>query len=83
VCLLYTDSELDESLISDTILGKLKLEHICSKAIFLSPKVYFLETEQGKIIYKVKGLSHNIELSMNDFNNLLYKDAFIKKSQTK
>ena len=79
----YTDSELDESLISDTILGKLKLEHICSKAIFLSPKVYFLETEQGKIIYKVKGLSHNIELSMNDFNNLLYKDAFIKKSQTK
>jgi len=80
---VYTDSELDESFISETLLGKLKLEHVCNKAIFLAPKVYCLETIEGELIYKVKGLKHVIELTMNDFEQLLYKDAFIKKSQTK
>jgi hypothetical protein len=79
----YTDSELDESLISGTELGKLKLENICNKAIFLSPKVYCLKTENKGLIYKVKGLNHEVELTMKDFDQLLYKDAFIKKSQTK
>ena len=82
-CFLYTDSELDESFISDTILGKLKLEHICNKAIFLAPKVYCLNSENKGLIYKVKGLKHEVELTMNDFEQLLYKDTFIKKSQTK
>jgi hypothetical protein len=80
---VYTDSDLDESFISNKVLGKLKLENICKKAIFLSPKVYYLETIEGKIIYKVKGLKHEIELTKNDFNSLLYKDAFLVKSQTK
>jgi hypothetical protein len=61
----------------------MKLENICKKAIFLSPKVYYLETEDGKIIYKVKGLKHEIELTMNDFKFLLNKDAFLEKYQTK
>jgi DNA polymerase elongation subunit (family B) len=55
---IYTDSEIDESLISQTELGKLKLEHVCKKAIFLTPKVYCLVTEKGKFIHKVKGLNH-------------------------
>jgi hypothetical protein len=42
-----------------------------------------VKTIDGKIVYKVKGLSHNIELTMNDFEHLLYKDTFIKKAQTK
>jgi len=80
---IYTDSELDKSLISGTLLGKLKLEHICNKAIFLSPKVYCLKNENKGLMYKVKGLKHEVELTMKDFDSLLYKDAFIKKSQTK
>jgi hypothetical protein len=79
----YTDSKIDESLISSTILGKLKLENVCKKAIFLAPKVYCLETEKNEFIYKVKGLKHEVELTMKDFEQLLYKNAIIKKDQTK
>jgi DNA polymerase type B, organellar and viral len=79
----YIDRPLPEDMVSSTILGKMKLEHIIKKGIFLSPKVYYLETEEGKVIYKVKGLKHEIELTKIDFEQLLYKDAFIKKSQTK
>jgi DNA polymerase type B, organellar and viral len=80
---IYTDSDIDESLISETELGKLKLENVCKKAIFLSPKVYCLETIEGKIVYKVKGLKHEIELTMNDFELLLNKDSLIEKYQDK
>lgn len=80
---IYTDSELDPILLSETTLGKLKLENTCKRAIFLAPKVYCLETIENKLIYKVKGLKHAIELSMSDFENLLNKDLFIKKDQTK
>lgn len=79
----YTDSDIDKELISDSILGKLKLEHICNKAIFLAPKMYYLETEDGKIIYKVKGLSHDIKLNKNEFENLLFKQSFLEKFQSK
>jgi hypothetical protein len=80
---IYTDSDLDQTFISNKILGKLKLENVIKKAIFLSPKVYYLETEDNKVIYKVKGLKHEIELTKNDFESLLYKDAFLEKNQSK
>jgi hypothetical protein len=80
---IYTDSDIDDYLIDPKILGKLKLEYICNKAIFLAPKVYCLETFDNKLIYKVKGLKHEIELTMNDFETLLNKDVFIKKDHTK
>lgn len=79
----YTDSDLDETFISETVLGKLKLENTCNKAIFLAPKVYCLETEDNNFIYKVKGLKHEIELTKSDFESLLFKDAFLQKSQSK
>jgi DNA polymerase elongation subunit (family B) len=80
---IYIDRPLDESFISSTILGKLKLENVCKKAIFLSPKVYYLLTEDNEVIYKVKGLKHEVELTKNDFENLIYKNAFLEKNQTK
>ncbi len=58
------------------------MENVCNKAIFLAPKVYCLKTEKGNTIYKVKGLKHEIELTMKDFENLLYKNALIEKTQT-
>jgi hypothetical protein len=92
IILYYTDtdsvyvdenSNIPENLINSKILGKLKLENICSRAIFLASKMYCLETEDNKLITKVKGLKHTNDLSFNDFKKLLYKDMFIKKSQTK
>jgi spore cortex formation protein SpoVR/YcgB (stage V sporulation) len=80
---IYTDSEIDKSFISQTELGKLKIEHICNKAIFLAPKLYCLLTESNEFIHKVKGLKHEVELTFKDFENLLEKDFSIKKSQTK
>jgi hypothetical protein len=80
---IYTDSEIDSTMIDDKILGKLKLEHICKKAIFLAPKVYCLLTESDEFIHKVKGLSHDINLTFEDFENLLVKDVLIEKTQTK
>lgn len=80
---IYTDSDIDAHLIDNKQLGKLKLENICKKAIFLAPKVYCLLTESGKLITKAKGLSPEVEITMKDFENLLYKDVFIEKTQTK
>jgi DNA polymerase elongation subunit (family B) len=79
----YTDKPLPEDLVNSKVLGKMKLEHICDKAIFLAPKMYCLQTVEGKVIYKVKGLSHDVNLTMDNFEQLLYKDTFIKKLQIK
>lgn len=79
----YIDKQLPKEMVDAKMLGKLKLENICNNAIFLSPKVYCLETEDGRSIYKVKGLSHEVELTMKDFENLLNKDAILEKTHTK
>jgi hypothetical protein len=79
----YIDRPLPDNMVSSKILGKMKLENVLNKAIFLAPKVYYLETENGKTIYKVKGLSHNIELTFKDFESLLFKESLLQKLQTK
>jgi hypothetical protein len=88
--LYYTDTDsgffnkpLPQHLVDSKALGKMKLENICKKAIFLAPKVYCLETNDSNIIYKVKGLSHDINLNMKDFESLLYKESTLQKIQTK
>jgi hypothetical protein len=80
---IYTDSKIDPIHIDDKVLGKLKLENICTKAIFLAPKMYFLKTIDGKIITKTKGLKHEIELTEREFGKLLIKNTKIEKSQPK
>jgi hypothetical protein len=79
----YFDRPLPDHLVSSKVLGKMKLENIIKKAIFLAPKMYYLETIDDKIIYKVKGLKHDIELTKNDFENLLFKQSILEKFQTK
>jgi hypothetical protein len=79
----YVDKPLPQHMKSSTILGKMKLENILDKAIFLAPKVYYLETVDGKVIYKAKGLKHEVEITKNDFENLLFKQSTLKKFQTK
>jgi DNA polymerase type B, organellar and viral len=79
----YFDKPLAKDMVSNTILGKMKLENVLTKAIFLAPKTYCLLTEDDKLIYKVKGFSHDIELTMDDFESLLFKESVLKKLQTK
>jgi hypothetical protein len=76
---IYIDKPLSDEFINSKVLGKMKLENICKEAIFLSPKMYCLINDENKIIYKVKGLKHEIELTMSDFNYLLNKESFLKK----
>src|SRR6267142_1731253 len=42
-----------------------------------------LENVEGKVIYKVKGLSHKIDLTKQDFESLLNKKSFLEKLQIK
>ena len=70
-------------MVSQTELGKWKLEHILKKGIFLAPKVYCLLTKDNQFITKVKGLSKTSDLTLNDFENLLEKDMTLEKLQEK
>nr|UEP17201.1 hypothetical protein [Russula sp.] len=80
---IYTDSDIDPSLIDPKKLGKLKVEHICRKAIFLAAKLYCLDTNDNKTIKKVKGLKDTNDLNFSDFENLLTKNFMLKKSHNK
>ena len=80
---IYIDKPLNKTLVNSKVLGLMKLENILNKAIFLAPKVYFLKTIDEGIIYKVKGLSQDIELDLKDFENLLFKENILKKLQVK
>lgn len=80
---IYINKPLPDYMIDSKILGKMKLENILTDGIFLAPKVYYLETIEGSNIYKVKGLKHIIELTKDDFENLLVKQSILQKLQTK
>jgi hypothetical protein len=80
---IYIDRPLPDEFISSTILGKMKLEYVLIDAIFLAPKVYYLQMEDGKVIYKVKGLKHEVNLSLENFESLLFKESLLEKFQNK
>jgi DNA polymerase elongation subunit (family B) len=75
---LYFDGPLPDSFISQTDLGKLKLEGIYDSAVFLAPKVYALKNNQEEII-KIKGLSKesiiNNNITLGYLEQLLIKDS--------
>jgi hypothetical protein len=41
---------LPENLVDSAILGKWKLEHTIKEGIFVMPKVYYLETTEGRVL---------------------------------
>lgn len=62
--LFYSDTDslvlngpLPEKFIDSAALGKLKLEHVIKEGIFVMPKVYYLEDEDGNVVSKAKGYS--------------------------
>jgi hypothetical protein len=84
---IYIDKPLPDSYVSNNILGHMKLEKICSKAIFIAPKVYALLTESGDEIIKVKGLSTSVikeySINLELISTLLNKNTFLTFPQTK
>ena len=67
---IFIDTPLPNNFISDTELGKMKLETICDQAIFLAPKSYILipVDKQKTPIVKMKGLINpQSKLNINDF----------------
>lgn len=80
---IYIDKPHQEDLVNEKVLGKMNLENVLTDAIFLAPKMYYLETIEGKIIYKVKGLKPEVNLTKSDFINLLIKQSFLEKFKTK
>lgn len=69
-------------------MGQLKLECVINRAVFLAPKAYFLELENGDSIVKIKGLNqnnlsdvHKDKLNLTGFINLLQKDSALKLDQ--
>jgi DNA polymerase elongation subunit (family B) len=76
---IYISKPLAKHLVNSKVLGKMKLEYVLKKAIFLAPKMYYLETIDGKVIYKVKGLKHEVELNKDDFESLLFKESTLEK----
>lgn len=56
---VFLEQPLDDKYISNE-LGKMKLEYIAEKAIFLGPKNYYVKKLNGDEISKIKGYSNNI-----------------------
>lgn len=74
-------NKLFPNIIGDN-MGQLKLEHVINKAVFLAPKCYYLELENGDKVAKIKGLSQaQLDLSLNDFVNLLNKNSSLALKQ--
>ena len=83
---IYVNKRLHRLLVSNTELGKLKLENIFTESTFLAPKVYGGRLESGEEIIKVKGLRHDVienQLTLDKLNHLLYKNNSLNFSQTK
>ena len=79
---IFINRELENHLVNDN-LGNMKLEYKFNDAIFLAPKVYAGLTSDNKKICKVKGYTNSSDLSLDDFNNLLQKDAILTLEHTK
>ena len=80
---LIIDQPLPESMVSDTMLGKFKLEHVIKEGVFLAPKVYGLKLQDGSEIIKVKGLSSKAGLTFDALKSLLHMNSSITLNQDK
>lgn len=57
-------------------LGQFKLEHVINHGYFISPKLYALETIDGKLVVKAKGIGSTLEF--NQFETLISNEAIVK-----
>ena len=78
---LYVTQPLPDSYISETELGKLKLEAVFKDAVFLAPKVYGGVLESGKEVCKVKGSKMKVPFA--SLKTLLHKNSKYTLTQQK
>ena len=78
-------NELVPGIVNEKELGKLKLETVSTKAIFISPKCYYLSTEDNQQIFKIKGLTKSglSTLTVLEFEKLLNRNHQLIKTQEK
>lgn len=84
-------NELFPGIIHDTKLGKLKQEYAIKNAVFLAPKCYWLQLQDGSEVVKIKGVKkeflslamENGDLNFDTFKNLLVKDSHLEIQQEK
>lgn len=76
---IFTDKSISNKFIGDEI-GKLKLEHTITDAIFLGPKVYAIKLDTGKEIVKFKGISRDT-ISFDTIENIYNNETKFKLSQ--
>ena len=74
---IVCDIQLDNNIVDPNLLGKLKLEHIVKKGIFISGKTYLLvlneidkDTQKNKTVKRAKGVKAKF-LKESDYENLL------------
>ena len=74
---IVCDIQLDNNIVDPNLLGKLKLEHIVKKGIFISGKTYLLvlneidkNTQKNKTVKRAKGVKAKF-LKESDYENLL------------
>lgn len=86
IAVYYTDTDsifcnkpFPDNSVSQTELGKLKLENEIKEGIFLLPKLYMIKTANGHTIIKSKGIDSKL-LSEKDIYNIFDNStSFIKK----
>lgn len=76
---IFCQNPLAADLISNTELGKFKLENRINEAIFLLPKVYMLKTVDDKTIIKCKGLNNQLLTDKDIYNIFFNSENIIKK----
>lgn len=84
---VFLQHPLDPKYVNKEI-GKMKLEYIAKEAIFISPKSYYIEKDDGTTLskfkgFKVKGLPENEKLTRDDFYAQLFKDSQLNKETTR
>ena len=85
---IFIDQPLEDSFINSTELGKMKLEGVYNKALFLAPKVYGLKNTASQLeeIIKIKGLNKDA-IKKNkiilEYLELLEKDSKLEFEQDK
>lgn len=82
----FIDKPLPDHLVSNSELGKYKLENIYKEAVFLAPKVYAGITYNGEETIKIKGLSHDTiskDVTFDLLKTLLQKDKSLTFNHTK
>lgn len=67
---IVTNLQLDDNMVNNKELGKLKLEHKIDRAIFISGKIYCFFDNKGNFINRAKGVK-STSLSYPDYMELL------------